>query len=120
MLLSFFTSVLHRLTLRWPVLLYAATWTVLLTAMVALASFSPEVAFVSAISQSSSFSKECGIQGSVRVPVDVPGEKLCLPGHLFGRSKLDWIVPPVFAAVVVTGSAWVVRGMGLWEFDEAH
>ncbi|XWS43699.1 hypothetical protein CRYUN_Cryun16bG0125800 [Craigia yunnanensis] len=120
MILSFLTSVLHRLTLRWPMLIYAATWTVLLTAMVVVASFSPEVAFVSAISQSSSFSKECGIEGSIRVPMDVPGDKLCLPAHLFGKSKIDWIVPPVFAAVVVTGSAWVVRGMGLWELDEAH
>ncbi|XP_021290060.1 uncharacterized protein LOC110420953 [Herrania umbratica] len=120
MLLALFTSLLHRLSLRWPVLLYAATWTVLLTAVVAIASFSPEVAFVSAISQSSAFSKECGIEGSVVVPTDVPGAKLCLPDHLVRRSKIDWIVPPVFAAVVVTGSAWVVRGMGLWEFDETH
>ncbi|XWS59786.1 hypothetical protein CRYUN_Cryun08bG0151400 [Craigia yunnanensis] len=120
MILYFLTSVLHRLSLRWPVLLYSATWTVLLTAMVAVASFSPEVAFVSAISQLSSFSKECGVEGSIRVPMDVPGEKLCLPGHLFGKSKIDWMVPPVFAAVIVSGSAWVVRSMGLWEFDEVH
>ncbi|KAG4130580.1 hypothetical protein ERO13_D09G153200v2 [Gossypium hirsutum] len=120
MILSVLTTLLHRLTLRWPVLLYAATWTVILTAMVAVASFSPEVAFVSAVSQSSSFSKACGTEGSVRVPMDVAGEKLCLPVHLFGKSKIDWIVPPVFAAVIVTGSAWVVRGIGLWEFDEAH
>ncbi|XVF55317.1 hypothetical protein PTKIN_Ptkin06aG0027500 [Pterospermum kingtungense] len=120
MIPSSLTSALHRLTLRWPVILYAATWTVILTAMVAVASFSPEVAFVSAISQSSSFTKECGVEGSIRVPMDVPGEKLCLPAHHFGKSKIDWIVPPVFAAVIVTGSAWLVRGMALWEFDEAH
>ncbi|GMI96500.1 hypothetical protein like AT2G37530 [Hibiscus trionum] len=120
MILSFLTPVLHRLALRWPVLLYAATWTLILTVMVAVASFSPEVAFVSAISQSSPFSKACGRAGLLRVPMDVAGEKLCLPVHLFGKSKIDWIIPPVFAAVIVTGSAWVVRGMGLWEFDEAH
>ncbi|KAK8685385.1 hypothetical protein V6N13_041388 [Hibiscus sabdariffa] len=120
MVLPSLTPLLHRLTLRWPVLLYAATWTAILTAMVALASFSPEVAFVSAISQSSSFSKACGREGLLRVPMDVAGEKLCLPVHLFGKSKIDWIIPPVFAAVIVTGSAWVVRGMGLWEFDQAH
>ncbi|KAE8717304.1 UNC93-like protein 3-like [Hibiscus syriacus] len=120
MILSFLTSVFSRLTLRWPVLLYAATWTFILTAMVAVASFSPEFAFVYAVSESSSFSKACGTEGLLRVPMDVAGEKLCLPVHLFGKSKIDWIIPPVFAALIVTGSAWVVRGMGLWEFDDAQ
>ncbi|WCJ28273.1 hypothetical protein M5689_009976 [Euphorbia peplus] len=108
------TSQIQRLTSRWPppLLLYAAAWTALLTVIVAIASFSPEMAFVSAISPSSSFSKGCHKQGTFRVPIDLPGEIVCLPAHMFVRSKIDLIVPPIFAAVVVAASAWVVRSMG--------
>ncbi|XP_050379470.1 uncharacterized protein LOC126796786 [Argentina anserina] len=116
MLPSLFTSTLTRLTPRLPVLVFAATWTACLTLTVALASFSPEVAFVSAISSSSS----CGSEASIRVLADVPGDVICLPSHLFSKSKIDFIVPPVFAAVVVAGSAFLVRALGLWEADEAH
>ncbi|KAI9153952.1 hypothetical protein LWI28_018961 [Acer negundo] len=116
---SFFTSLFHKLTSRWPLFFYAATWTILLTLMVAVASFWPELAFVWGISPSSSFSRECDTEASVRVPLDVPGEILCLPAHIFKRSKIDLIIPPVFAAVVVAGSAWVVRALGLFESDES-
>ncbi|XP_065853563.1 uncharacterized protein [Euphorbia lathyris] len=112
---TFFTSQIDRFTTRWPLLLYATAWTSLLTVIVAVASFSPEMAFVSAISPSSSFSRGCQKQGTFRVPLELPGEIVCLPTHLFVRSKIDLIVPPIFAAVVVAGSAWVVRSMGLLE-----
>ncbi|KAK4773395.1 hypothetical protein SAY87_028414 [Trapa incisa] len=120
-------SVLHAtlrwVTSRWPLLLYAVTWTTLLTATVAVASFAPEVAFVSAISSSSSFSQACLLHAleegsSVRVPIDLPWETVCLPVHLFTRSKLDLVVPPVFAAVVVVSSAFAVRALGLWDDDD--
>jgi hypothetical protein len=84
---------------------------------VAVASFSPEFAFVLTIS---SFSQGCEQEGTVRVPLDVPGEVMCLPAHLFKRSPVtDSIVSLLFAALVVAVSAWVVRAMGLWEDDEA-
>ncbi|CAL9002503.1 unnamed protein product [Prunus brigantina] len=118
MLRSLFTSTLTTVSSRWPVLIYAATWTTLLTLTVAVASFSPEVAFVSSISSTSSFSRACDSEGYVRVPSDVPGDILCLPAHLFSKSSIDFIVPPVFAAVVVAGSAFLVRAVGLWETDE--
>ncbi|XP_027367380.1 uncharacterized protein LOC113873453 [Abrus precatorius] len=98
----------------WPLLIYAATWVTALTLTVAVASFSPEVAFVSAISPSSSFSEKCKSK-SVRVPLDVPGDTLCFPPHLFTKSHIDTIVPPVFAALIVAASACVVRAVGLWE-----
>lgn len=120
MSLTFLASLRDRISMRWPLLLYAATWTALLTTIVAVASFSPEMAFVSAISTSSAFSRKCEAEGTVRVPVDVPGEIVCLPAQLFVRSKIDLIVPPVFAAVVVAGSAWVVRAMGFWDDHEAR
>ncbi|KAF8395092.1 hypothetical protein HHK36_019032 [Tetracentron sinense] len=97
-----------------PLLLYALTWTVLLMVTVAVASFSPEIAFVSAISPSS-FSRACQYDGFVRIPLDGPGEMFCLPAHLFRRSTMDYFVPPVFAALVVAGSAFLVRALCLWE-----
>ncbi|XAR68970.1 hypothetical protein NMG60_11000396 [Bertholletia excelsa] len=120
MTFSLFNSILQRLISRWPLLLYAAAWTAILTATVAVASFSPELAFVSAIAPASAFSRRCqaSSEGFVRVPLDVPSEVLCFPAHLFGRSKLDLLVPPVFAAVIVGGSAYAVRAWGLWEADE--
>ncbi|KAI4349282.1 hypothetical protein L6164_009891 [Bauhinia variegata] len=117
-----------RLTAPWPLVKYAATWTMLLTLMVAVASFSPEVAFVSAISPSSSFSHKCQTDGSVtvtvtvtiRIPLDIPGEALCFPTHYFSQSKIDLIVPPVFEAVIVAASVCVVRAAGLWENHQTH
>ncbi|KAF9599077.1 hypothetical protein IFM89_033684 [Coptis chinensis] len=90
-------------------------WSVMLTVTVAFASFSPEIAFVNAVSPSSSFSQMCKIDGYVRVPLDLPGEVLCFPAQLLKRSSIDFFVPTVFAALIVAGSACVVRAVGLWE-----
>lgn len=117
MSLSFYGSILRPLAFRWPLLLYAAAWTAVLSATVAVASFLPEAAFIWAISPSSSFSRACDAEGFVRVPMDLPGEVLCLPSHLFAKFSMDLLVPPVFAAVVVAGSACLVRAMCLWEDD---
>ncbi|KAF3453846.1 hypothetical protein FNV43_RR04287 [Rhamnella rubrinervis] len=106
---------LFRLMFQKPLILYAATWTVLLTLTVAVASFAPEMAFVTAISPSSSFSKSCNSQGFVRIPLNDPRETTCFPAHMVRMSKLDFIMPTVFAALVVTCSARVVRSLGLWE-----
>ncbi|XWS53159.1 hypothetical protein CRYUN_Cryun11dG0133700 [Craigia yunnanensis] len=103
---------------RWPQLLHALTWTVLLTLMVSIASFAPEMAFVSAVSPSlSSFSRPCKIEGLVKIPLDFPREKVCLPAHMVKRSKMDFFVPTVFAGLVVAASACVVRSLGLWESE---
>ncbi|KAE9621861.1 hypothetical protein Lal_00032747 [Lupinus albus] len=102
-----------RLTTPWLMLIYAATWITLLSITVAVATFSLQVAFVSAISPSSSFSRKCKADGSIRIPLDVPGDILCFPAHLFMKSKIDLIALPVFAAVIVAASVCVVRAMGL-------
>lgn len=112
-------SIIRRVTAHWPLLLCAATWTILLTLTVALASFAPEFAFVSAISPSSSFSKSCHADGFVRIPLDFPKESVCLPSYMVRRSKMDFFVPTVFAALVVAGSAFAVRSLGLWESGRA-
>ncbi|CAH1452218.1 unnamed protein product [Lactuca virosa] len=117
---SCINSILEKLTQRWPLLVYATTWTTILTATVAVTSFAPELAFVWAITPSSSFSKVCQDQkeGFVRVPFDVPSEIFCLPAEMFKKSKIDLVVPPIFAAVIVAASACLVRALGLWEVDE--
>ncbi|XP_024032275.1 uncharacterized protein LOC112094822 [Morus notabilis] len=111
MTLSVFRSILERIATRPLVLLHAAAWTVLLTLTVAVASFSAEIAFVTAISPS--FSKSCNAKGFVRIPLNDPMEVLCFPAHMVRRSKLDFFVPTVFAALVVAGSACVVRSFAL-------
>ncbi|KAL3839558.1 hypothetical protein ACJIZ3_024149 [Penstemon smallii] len=102
---------------RLPMLIYAVTWTALLTVTVAVASFSPELAFVSVIRPASSLSLACRESRSVRLPLDVPSEIFCFPGRVLKRSRIDMVVPPVFAAVIVAGSAFVVKALGLWEVE---
>ncbi|GAA0150515.1 hypothetical protein LIER_09442 [Lithospermum erythrorhizon] len=116
---SLLNSALLTVSTRWPMLIYATAWTTLLTIMVAIASFAPEVAFVSIVNPSSSFSEACKhrVRGSMRVPLDIPNEMLCFSPELFRRSKMDWLVPPVFAAIVVSTCAYAVKAMGLWEDD---
>ncbi|XP_019186623.1 PREDICTED: uncharacterized protein LOC109181325 [Ipomoea nil] len=113
----FINSMLQRLfsVPRLPLLFYAASWTTVLTVTVALASFTPELAFVSAITPASSFSAPCASSSSVRIPLDVPSEVFCFPAQLFRKSKMDLVVPPIFAAVVVAASAYVVKALALWE-----
>lgn len=126
MIRHLFSSLTHRFAWRIPIFVYGATWTLFLTMTVAIISLAPEFAFVSAIFPSSSssssveFSRRCGSYAAVLVPLDLPTEVLCLPANLFRRSKMDLVVPPVFAAIVVALSAVVVRTMGLWEAEEAH
>ncbi|KAK6140308.1 hypothetical protein DH2020_025945 [Rehmannia glutinosa] len=110
-----FLSLKVEKAFSWPVLIYAATWTAILTVTVAVASFSPELGFVSAINPASQVCREAG---AVRLPLDIPSVNFCFPGRLFKRSRLDMFVPPVFAAIIVAGSACVVKAMGLWESED--
>ncbi|MED6121069.1 hypothetical protein PIB30_026694 [Stylosanthes scabra] len=118
--MSFWLSNFIRLhlTTPWPILIYAFTWTTLLTLTVLAATLSLQVAFISAITPSSSFSQKCNNVGSIRMPLDFPGDTLCFPAPLFMKSKVDLIVPPVFAAVIVAASAFMVRAVGLFDRDQ--
>ncbi|XP_010457986.1 PREDICTED: uncharacterized protein LOC104739362 [Camelina sativa] len=89
---------------RWPVIAQAATWTVLLMFTVAVASFAPEMAFVSTVSSSCG-----GGDGFVKIPVDFAGESVCVPSSMVKRSRFDLFVPSIFAAVMVTASACLIR-----------
>ncbi|ESQ51359.1 hypothetical protein EUTSA_v10017464mg [Eutrema salsugineum] len=100
--------ILRKISAPWPMLVQAATWTILLMLTVAFASFAPEMAFVSTLS---SPSKPCGGGGDgfVRIPVDSPGEMVCVPSRMVKRSSFDLLVPTIFAAVMVVASASLIR-----------
>lgn len=85
---------LRRVSARWPVIFQATTWTVLLMFTVAVASFAPELAFVSTVSSSCG-----GGDGFVKIPMDFPGESVCVPSHMVKRSRFDLFVPSIFAGV---------------------
>ncbi|ERN12921.1 hypothetical protein AMTRI_Chr07g27260 [Amborella trichopoda] len=110
--LSFIKRSIETLSQR-PLLVYSIQWTIVLTLTVMAASFLPELAFVFAMSQDSGFLRACE-HGAFRVPLDVPHEVVCLPASLFRRSEIDFMVPPVFAAMVVIGSAGFVHAMVIW------
>ncbi|CAL9123301.1 unnamed protein product [Musa acuminata var. zebrina] len=123
MTLAFLPEALRAVLLvQRPLLLYAAAWAAFLTATVAVTSFAPELAFVWAVMPSSSFSSACTAAAggpAVRVPTDgPPREVVCVPAGLFARSRMDLVVPPLFAALVVGGSTCFIRAVGLWEPEE--
>ncbi|KAL8115722.1 hypothetical protein AgCh_022280 [Apium graveolens] len=94
-------------------LLYAATWTIVLLVIVAVASFSAEFAFVMAVlPPSSSLSKTCKAEGFFRIPVEVSGQATCFPASMVKRSGLDVFVPIVCLALVVVGSASMLKVIG--------
>lgn len=101
---SLMESFLRGVSARWPVIVQAATWTVLLMFTVAVASFAPEMAFVSTVSSSCG-----GGNGFVKIPTEFPGESVCVPSQMVKRSSFDLFVPSVFAAVMVTASACLIR-----------
>ncbi|KAJ8750614.1 hypothetical protein K2173_015788 [Erythroxylum novogranatense] len=116
--LQFIQSLLRRLGVRGLLILHALIWTILLSLTVAMASFVPEVAFVSTVSPSSWLSRSCG-EGTtgtlVRLPMDIPGETVCLPYQMLRRSSLDFFVPTMVATLVVSASACFVRSLALWD-----
>ncbi|EPS67282.1 hypothetical protein M569_07498 [Genlisea aurea] len=106
--------VLELFSVRWQAAIDAAKWTCVLTLTVAVASFLPELAFVLAANPSSVISVHCGDGGDVGLPLDVPSEKFCFPSRFLTGSEMDFVVPPIFAAFMVVGSAFVIKAMGLW------
>jgi hypothetical protein len=101
-----------------PFFLYAVVWTSVVTVTVAVAAFSPEIAFVWAVSPSAPLTRACW-DHTVGLPMDGPvWEKVCLPAKNFGQSKADVFIPPVFAVLVVVGSISVMKAIGLWEGED--
>ncbi|KAG6491734.1 hypothetical protein ZIOFF_046672 [Zingiber officinale] len=75
---------------------------------VAVAIFSPEVAFVWGLSPAASF-RSCGAT-AVRLPMDdPPSEAVCVPAYLFDRSA---VIPRLFNVAVLSASVSVMRAVG--------
>ncbi|GLJ31057.1 hypothetical protein SUGI_0621550 [Cryptomeria japonica] len=106
---------------RRPLVMYSIIWTMLLAAVVTIASLTQELAFTSTFSSSSHFSKACPDESKnsnrtcYRMALDRPGDVFCLPAQAFSRSAIDYLVPPIFATLVVLASASFVHAAGLWE-----
>eukprot|EP00252_Welwitschia_mirabilis_P012097 TRINITY_DN26911_c0_g1_i1.p1 TRINITY_DN26911_c0_g1~~TRINITY_DN26911_c0_g1_i1.p1 ORF type:complete len:136 (-),score=1.61 TRINITY_DN26911_c0_g1_i1:23-430(-) len=102
-----------------PEVLYAIQWTALLAAVVTVASLSQEIAFTSAISPSSEASKLCNGFGKKRTKIGIafedPLHVVCLPSALFRKSRLDYAVAPLFAALIVCSSAFFLHALALWD-----
>ncbi|CAO2824909.1 unnamed protein product [Amaranthus hypochondriacus] len=107
-----FISLYRQVATLRSALYYAGTWTVLLILTVVVASFSPELAFMSAVSLSPPYSRLCGGDGYVRIPLDMPGERICLPAQMLKRSALDVFIPTLFSALIVGFSALLLRSLG--------
>lgn len=74
-------SILWKISTPWSILVQAALWTVLLILTVALASFAPEMAFMSKLSLSS--------DGFVKIPMNLPEEMVIVPSEMIKKSALD-------------------------------
>lgn len=58
----------------------------------------------------STVSSSCGGgDGFVKLPMDFPGESVCVPSRMVKRSRFDLFLPSIFAAVMVTASACLIR-----------
>ncbi|CAN7116221.1 unnamed protein product [Brassica rapa subsp. narinosa] len=105
----------------WPVLVQAATWTLLLMLTVGFASFAPEMAFVSTLSISGLLSPSSNLcdggNGLVGIPIDLPGEMVCVPSETVKRSPFDLFVPTIFAGVMVVASVSLIRSCFGMETD---
>ncbi|KAI4322161.1 hypothetical protein L6164_021881 [Bauhinia variegata] len=121
MYLISFNSFLRRV----PLMLYGATWTVLLIVTAGIAALAPVIAFTMAISPSSSFLRPCIADASngdgdgsafIRIPLDFPKQMACLPEHaVTATSDLDFFLPTFFAALFVGTSAFLLRSVAVWE-----
>ncbi|KAG0504720.1 hypothetical protein M758_N023600, partial [Ceratodon purpureus] len=108
-----------------PLLLYTVFWTLMLAASVTVAALSLEMGFSTAISPHMEIAEACALQSNkaspscrqcFRLPLDSPRDGLCVPSNMFKKSGMDFAVPPIFAAPVVTASAFLVQGLGLWSY----
>ena len=106
-----------------PVLIYTMFWTLLLASTVTVAALSVEMGFSTSISPHMEIAEACSLERNKALPLcrqcfwlplDGPRDKVCAPTKLFTKSPMDFAVPPIFAALIVTASTLFVQGLGLW------
>ncbi|BBN02133.1 hypothetical protein MPTK1_2g13070 [Marchantia polymorpha subsp. ruderalis] len=105
-----------------PLFLYTVFWTSFLAVSVTVAAVSLEMGFSASVSPHAEHLEACTRYGSssiscnhcFRLPLDGPNDQLCVPALRFKKSNLDLVVPPIFAGLVVTGSALFVQSLFLF------
>ncbi|GLJ16081.1 hypothetical protein SUGI_0267770 [Cryptomeria japonica] len=95
--------------------MYGIFWTTFLAAVVTVACMACQLAFTSAVLSRKGIGNMVKSEVFVRVPLDMPGDVICLPVALFRPSVMDFVIPPMFAAVVVTASACFVYAVEIWD-----
>ncbi|KAL9247690.1 hypothetical protein vseg_021097 [Gypsophila vaccaria] len=103
---SFFSMSYHSLAAQLNSVRYTGKWTVMLVVLAGATSILPELAFLWSTQQ-------CGVAGYVKIPMDLAGMKVCLPGHMVKESPFDVLVPAMFASLAVAFSAFVLSNVGL-------
>ncbi|WVZ90805.1 hypothetical protein U9M48_037067 [Paspalum notatum var. saurae] len=95
---------------------HAAAWAGALALAVSVASFAPEAAFVWSLAGAGGGggggAGACAA-GTVRVPLDGGGERVCVPMRMAVRSGVDLLVPPAFAGLAVGASACFVKALAI-------
>ena len=84
-------------------------WAVLVSGTVTLATASLELGFHSFIVRRPTHTTS----SCLNLPVDRPIDPFCVPVHLVARSKLDLLVPPIFATLVVTAATIFVHTLDI-------
>ncbi|KAL3696785.1 hypothetical protein R1sor_010861 [Riccia sorocarpa] len=105
-----------------PMVAHTVLWTSLLALLVTIGALSLEMGFSSVVSSHAQQPEDCALHGSLSVackpcyslPLDGPDYKFCVPALRFKKSKLDLVVPPIFAGLVVSGSALLVQTLDLF------
>lgn len=111
-----------RQTMKHPLVLYTISWTLLLAACVTIISITLELGFSSFLHRSQKWSSSatavpiCGSSCTYcfTLPLDHPSDNPCVRADFLGRSAMDFIVPPIFAGIVVAASACFVHNLGIW------
>ena len=84
-------------------------WAVLVSGTVIVATASLELGFHSFLVRGPAHTTS----PCLSLPIDRPIDPLCVPIHLVSRSKLDLLVPPIFAALVVTAATIFVHTLDI-------
>ncbi|KAL2643572.1 hypothetical protein R1flu_011159 [Riccia fluitans] len=104
-----------------PVVCHSVLWASSLALLVTLGALSLEMGFSSNVSLQPQQAEVCTLLGCkpcYSLPLDGPDYRFCVPALQFKKSRLDFIVPPIFAGLVVSGSALLVQFLDLFSDHE--
>lgn len=110
-LFSSLSSACHTLSTYCRSFGHTGSWSIVLVVVAAVAAFAPELAFLWS-------SHECGVEGYVKMPMDLPGNSMCLPSNVVMRSSFDPFIPLIFAPIIVACSGLVLSSFGFSYYQQ--